>query len=167
MRRRFFTICLLLCALMLGGWGSVLAAALCPHAARAEAVASVPESMKMDDDHACCRMKMEDAGEHCSGQSHEAMPATEAESHKVDAQALALPVEPSCSHCISHNSLPTAPVKACERAQKRPDATRLAPRAVTQITPPAVSFVSSVSPTQGAPPGPLARKHLLLSVFLI
>jgi hypothetical protein len=99
----------------------------------------------------------------------EAAPATvdESQTHApAGSQALAPPTE-SCSHCITHNSLPTAPVNSREAAQNSSDAGHLALQEVKRPAPPAVRFVSAIAPTQGAPPGPPARKHLLLSVFLI
>jgi hypothetical protein len=131
--------------------------------------------MKMSDDHACCRAKMAGTDEHCSNSSHEAaagmeaMPATVDESQTpapAGSQSLAPPAE-TCSHCIIHKGLPTAPVNPRESAQNRPDANRLALQEAKRPEPLAVRFVSAIAPTQGAPPGPPARKHLLLSVFLI
>ncbi len=81
MRRNFLLISIT-CTLMLGGWGSLLASALCPHT-RGSVTASVVGEVKdaasavMDADHACCRaMKIakiaqtdarNDVGGHCSG----------------------------------------------------------------------------------------------------
>jgi hypothetical protein len=168
MRRQFFIIRLLLCALMLSGWGGLLGAAFCPHAAaRAGAVASVAESMSMADDHACCHADAKGSDKHCSNSSHGAMDGMEATpATEPSPQALAPPAA-SCSHCIGHSSLPAAPTKAGEATQHRPDAHRLALKEVKHIAPPVVRFVSTIAPTQGAPPGPAARKHLLLSIFVI
>lgn len=172
MRRQLLFICLLLCALMLSGWGAVLAAALCPHAATAGRAASVVESMSMEDDHACCPARDEGAAgasEHCSQASQEATHEMEAmaSTARPTPQAVAWPAA-SCAHCIGRNGLPAAPAKAAsDAAQKRQDAHRLTAQETKLVAPHALSFVSTISPTQGAPPGPAARKHLLLSVFLI
>lgn len=170
MRRQLLLIYpVLLCALSLSGWGGVLAAALCPHAAAsARAAASVEAGMSMDDDHACCHADAKDVQEeHCSSSSHEAMGETKATpATKRHSQALAAS-EDSCSHCIGRSTLPAWPARASEPSQHRPDAHRPAQDEAKPVAPPVVRFVSSIAPTQGAPPGAAARKHLLLSIFLI
>ncbi|HEX8138654.1 MAG TPA: hypothetical protein VF544_13895 [Pyrinomonadaceae bacterium] len=170
MRRRLLLIYpALLCALCLSGWGGVLAAAFCPHAsASARAAASVEAGQEMDDDHACCHADARDAQEeHCSNSSHEAMVETKARpATERHSQALA-PSEDSCSHCIGRSSLPVRPAKASEPSQHRHDARGPAKDEAKPVAPPIFRIVSSIAPTQGAPPGPTARKHLLLSIFLI
>jgi len=175
MRRQLLLIYpVLLCALCLSGWGGVLAAALCPHAAAsARAAASVEAGMSMDDDHACCHPEAKDAQEeHCSNSSHEAMgetqtrPAIKRDSQARHSQALAQSKD-SCSHCIGRSTLPIWPAKASEPSQRRPDSHGPTQDEAKPIAPPVLRFVSSVAPTQGAPPGTATRKHLLLSIFLI
>lgn len=172
--QRLLVYPVLLCALVLSGWGSVLAAALCPHAASRAAAASVEAGVGVDDDHACCHADAEGAGEHCSGSKHEATgesKATHAHGQRAQAtkplrQALA-PSESSCSHCVGHSSLPVAPARFGEPSRPKHDAHRPAQDEAKPVAPPVIRFVSSIAPTQGAPPGPAARKHLLLSIFLI
>ena len=166
MRRQLLFVSLLLCALTLSGWGSMAAIALCPHAAKAAAEATA-EAVKMDDDHACCPSENAQKSEHCTGSrgeatgEMEAMPRTNSEP-----QALAMHAE-SCWHCAGPGSLPEAPVSMRESQPRGSESSRAASTEVKPVAPPAVRFVSAIIPAQGAPPGPPARKHLLLSVFLI
>jgi hypothetical protein len=160
----------LLCALVLSGWGGVLTAALCPHAAAsARAATRAAQGMEMDDDHACCHREAKGAQkEHCSGSSHEAVGEAKRTTPAAERHPKTLaPSEASCSHCIGHSSLPVAPVKAGEPSQQGSDAHRLAQDESKPFAPPVAQVVSAIAPTQGAPPGPAARKHLLLSIFLI
>jgi hypothetical protein len=163
MRRQLLFIGILLCALTLSGWGSVASVALCPHAVSAAAAAA--EAMKMDDDHACCPSKDAGADEHCSGEATgemEAMPGME--SHEPLGLAR---IDESCRHCVSHNSLPTAPFSMRESQRNGSEDSRPASQEVKALAPPAAKFPSAIIPVQGAPPVQPNRKHLLLSVFLI
>jgi hypothetical protein len=170
MRRRFF-IAINLCALALGGWGGVLAAALCPHGAgmvTANLSARVPAKTHA---HASCHDEGTATDAASNASSHEALESVEAiPSPDEESHALARPAQ-SCSHCISHRSLPTSPVNAREAQAAREDAGSRAaaapPPPVNGYAPPAAGFISAIVPTQGAPPGPLARRHLLLSIFII
>lgn len=167
MRRQLLFTGILLCALTLGGWGGVAAKVLCPHAAEATAgAAATPiEATEMDGDHACCPAKDDMADEHCSGDATsetEATPQT-----KDEAQSLAQLAE-SCLHCVSHNNLPVSPFSMRELQPKGSEVSPPVPsQEVKPLAPPADRFLSVIIPVQGAPPGPPARKHLLLSVFLI
>ncbi|HEX8775296.1 MAG TPA: hypothetical protein VF735_17135 [Pyrinomonadaceae bacterium] len=170
MRRQLLFIAVLLCALTLGGWGSVAAIALCPHAAQAssvDAAATPAEAMEMDGDHACCPAKDGVAAEHCAGSAGEAKSETEAVAQTNDAMRSLAQLAASCLHCFSHNSLPPAPVSMREAERSSSEASRAASQEVKPLAPPAVRFLSAIIPVQGAPPYPPHRKHLLLSVFLI
>jgi hypothetical protein len=143
--------------------------ALCPHAAKASVDAAAPpaEAMEMDGDHACCPAKNGAADEHCSGSAGEATSETEAVPEiNAEPQLLAQLTE-SCLHCVSRNTLPTAPVSMRESERNGSDASRAAAQEVKPLAKPAAKFLSVINPVQGAPPGPPNRKHLLLSVFLI
>jgi hypothetical protein len=166
MRRQLSFVVLLLCALLLSGWGGVLTSALCPHAARA-AVAPLAESMGMADDHACCHAQKAEKDEHCPTSSREAMSDMDMKAPAAaEPQSLAAPAG-SCSHCIIHKGLPTAPVNPRDARQNNSDANQRASQNAKTVAPPAARLVSTIVPTQGAPPGATARKHLLLSIFLI
>ncbi|HEX8143751.1 MAG TPA: hypothetical protein VF553_14215 [Pyrinomonadaceae bacterium] len=167
MRRRLLFTVILLCALTLSGWGSVLASALCPHMARASAVAHAAAAEGMDDDHDCCPAKRAETQKHCSDSSHEAAGEME-EMHgsKAEPQLLAQPSEP-CSHCVSHSSLPPTPVSPRESHQSSSEVKHAATQEAKSFAPSDAGYVSAIIPVQGAPPVPPARKHLLLSVFLI
>ncbi|HEY6187233.1 MAG TPA: hypothetical protein VIW80_06135 [Pyrinomonadaceae bacterium] len=163
MRRQLLFVGILLCALTLSGWGSVASVALCPHAVRATAAAA--EVMKMDDDHACCPSKDAVADEHCSGEAAgemEAMPGMTSNEPGGLAR-----IDESCRHCVSHNSVPTAPFSMRESQRNGSEDSRPASHEVKALAPPAAKFLSVIIPVQGAPPGQPNRKHLLLRVFLI
>lgn len=162
MRRRNFLISiLLLCALASSGWSSVLAATFCPYAARAAV------SLKTDE-HASCHAQGGATTAHKQNSQHEAMSdmqamsTTEGESPDAATQV----IEPCRPCCISHGNLPTAPVNARESQQNGREAKHIASQEVKTIASP-LRFAPAVVPTQGSPPGQLARRHLLLSVFLI
>lgn len=166
MRRQLLFIGILLCALTLSGWGSVAAVALCPHAVRATAAAA--EAMKMDDDHACCPSKNAVADEHCPGSSAKATDEMEAMPGMTSNEPRGLAqLAESCRHCVSHNSMPTAPFSMRESQRNGAEDSRPASQEAKALAPPVVRFLSAIIPVQGAPPGQPNRKHLLLSVFLI
>jgi hypothetical protein len=172
MRHRGFYIGILLLALLTGGWGSVLAAALCVHDASAQPLA-------VAEDHACCRARLEQPPEHCAAEesahaAHEAMatdemaamPGPAAEQSAGVAVALGRNAG-ACLHCASHNGLPRSFAAAREPEQKK----RHASAAVASVTktpaPLIATFARPLPKGRGAPPGNTGRRHLLLSVFVI
>lgn len=122
-----------------------------PASASARAVASASES---SDEFASASESSDCAG------SERAGPA----SAPVFGQSFA---PASCVHCLGRSERPSAPAvtaRAPDRTAK--GAHDLAPRAVSAPALNANRFTPPVTPTQGAPPTG-ARRHLLLSVFLI
>ncbi|HEV2914185.1 MAG TPA: hypothetical protein VGX92_12965 [Pyrinomonadaceae bacterium] len=169
MRRQFSLIVILLWALNVSGWGGVLAAALCPHAAQMAAAKGPAASPLKTKEHASCHAKADQSASQSSmASSHEANADGKAPSSTREAGPLAL-TEParSCQHCVSHRGLPTEPVKTRDSQPGRTDAGNLYSPDAKTIAPPVFEFAQAVVPTQGAPPGRQARRHLLLSVFLI
>lgn len=172
MRRYVQILGLVVLAFAASGWGSVLAAALCPHAnlGAAKAVAAV----NMAVDQACHSAKPEivakpDCHDPSMGQetaadmepSH-AMPGNEGNS----AALVALPENLPCTHCMGRPEIPASTVIARQNvAPKRSPEPATAQAASPLI--PLLSFTLPVIYRQGAPPGSSTPKHLLISVLLI
>lgn len=168
--RNFFISVLLLCALALSGWGVVLAATLCPHAARAAAAAViVTTTASKTDGHASCHAESGAPAAHQSSSTHEAMGDAEAMSpSKAESPALTAQHVGGCRPCcVSQSNLPTAPVSPRESQQGGRGKSHAASQDVKTIAPMVTAFVPAVVPTQGSPPGQLIRRHILLSVFII
>ncbi|HEX8475225.1 MAG TPA: hypothetical protein VF666_14440 [Pyrinomonadaceae bacterium] len=118
MRQRLLLIGLITSALLVGGWGSVLASVLCPHAGsvgRVDAVASVDEGdavgsevvvvvSSADETHSCCAMKMR-AGEnaHCAMRAGQ---PSQPPSHDPHAATPAMSQQQQTDHAsdIAHDS---------------------------------------------------------------
>jgi hypothetical protein len=168
MRHRNFLISiLLLSALALSGWGVVLAATLCPHAARAAAMMAATSSKT--DGHSSCHAKSGTDAAHKSSPTHEAMGDMEEMSPtRGESPALSAQLAEGCRPCcVSHSNLPTAPVNPREAQPGGREKQHAASQDVKTIAPAVAAFVPTVVPTQGSPPGQLVRRHLLLSVFII
>jgi hypothetical protein len=182
----------LVAALLAGGWGSALAAAVCPHAGgRARAA------------HACCRLKAKrkakaESAAHChasAGRSaatpHAAGHGEHQSSHDVHAAAdgsregletahdargaehrvvsrAGYASRPAglCAHCVGRSELPPASSHARERNGGGRVQSEPAPRVPKHPAPTLASFAAPPAPTQHAPPG-AARLYVLHSVFLI
>ena len=168
MRRLFSYISIILLTLLVSGWGSVLAATLCPHAGANQPQATL-------ESHSACHTKTEQAAEHHSGSRagseamHHAktMPKPELRFHgsSNNAAALTLPAG-TCTHCVEQNKLPATPTSALGSALQKHDAGKIIIQTAAPVSLPAV-FSVQFAPTQHAPPGRTNRKHILLSVFLI
>lgn len=178
MCRRFIILGVIV-ALSAGGWGGVLASALC---ARASVAASSSA------EHDCCRKEQDETtatscpmsvraknAEHAPGaRTHAAHEATEREGDARPRAAVSsgdarvFPPK-SCAHCVGRAPQPPAAfkVRASESAKRGDEGYYPAPRAERSNISPKTSFFPHVTPTQGAPPGPTARRHVLVSVFLI
>jgi hypothetical protein len=171
MRRLVSFICISLLALLVSGWGSMLAAALCPHAG-----ATLPQAT-LAEDHSGCHAKTEQAKEHHSGSPGSSrdeamhdmkarqMPALRLHRDKSNIAALALPAG-TCTHCVSQNELPSTPASARALTLQKRDAVRIVEKVTTPVSLTAV-FTPQFTPTQHAPPGLNNSRYILLSVFLI
>jgi len=165
-QRRNIFISLLLCALALSGWGSVLAAALCPHGMKAPAQLSTPT---VTDEHATCHAESNKTAPHHSAPKHEAIAGTAAEAvpqTKDEARTLTTPAH-SCWHCISHSNLPSAPVNPRESQPNARETNQAPAEDKGTFAPPVVGFVPAIRPVQGSPPGQRVAKYLLLNTFII
>lgn len=155
------------CALSVGGWAGVYAAASCAHAARSAASPAAAAAS-----HDCCRGR--DGGESAScpvklGESR----GEPRQTKKVDGSAskarrgsVLASRAVLCAHCVGSRLPPPPPNRlGAPESPQRGDA-GAPPRAekLQAASPPV--FVREVIPSQGAPPG-RARLHVLNSVFLI
>lgn len=165
-QHRYFFISLLLCALALSGWGSVLAAVLCPHGMKASAQISKPADTG---EHATCHAESNKAAAHHSAPKHKAIDGMAAEAvpqTKEASRTLATPSQ-SCSHCISHSNLPGASLNPREAQPNGRETNHTAAEAKEAFAPPVVRFVPAIHPVQGSPPGQRVAKYLLLNTFII
>jgi len=155
-----------MCALALSGWGSVLAAALCPHGMKASAHISKPAGTG---EHATCHAESDKAVAHHAAPKHEAIAGNAGEADpqtKESSRTVATPSQ-SCSHCISHSNLPGAPVNWRESQPSGRETNQTIAEDRGIFAPPVVGFVPAVLPVQGSPPGPQVAKYLLLNTFII
>jgi hypothetical protein len=177
MRHRTLLIGILLSALLLGGWGGVIAAAFCAHDAGARSM--------MAEEHDCCRAQLEKAQPHCganappsSSSSHEEMTMDEMEAMPVASAAAAQPLTAAvvvaldqlgaaCQHCVSRRELPATFLSAQAAEQKRRDANHATPPQLKMLSAPVAYLTSTLAARQNAPPGQPARRHLLLGVLVI
>ncbi|HEX5709693.1 MAG TPA: hypothetical protein VFX96_20610 [Pyrinomonadaceae bacterium] len=167
--RRQLIIIGLFAALSAGGVGGVLATALCADAG--------PPAVA---EHACCRKETSDdtsSAESCpmSVRGKTDARASDAKTHAARRASVAasqvgaarlLPPR-ACAHCVGDTGTPPAAFKLRVADASRRGADAEAPRATLPARPVYDSFVPHVTPTQGAPPGDHARRHVLHSVFLI
>jgi hypothetical protein len=167
MRRYVQIFGLMVLALGAGGWGAVVAVTLCPHARLAVAAGNVTE------DQACHQAKPEPVAQpHChdSGMAQEAtgeMPAPRVlTDNSGRSAALVSTDEVACAHCIGRSELPASTLVVRQRPEPKRSLELAAPQS-TSLTTPTVSFTQPVSYRQGAPPGRLTPKHLLMGVLLI
>jgi hypothetical protein len=138
-----------ICLLFVGGWGHVLAAAVCPNT----------------QDMPGCHMQTADT----SAPGHEGMEmggmrhGTQAEEARAGSLG-----SPLVSCCASRPEVPPAPVAASRGAERSKQDPVTAPRSAPKaIAPPAPSFAPAVTSRQHAPPGDPAPRHVLIQVFLI
>ena len=159
---------------MLGCWGGVLAAALCPHGCESTAHAA-GEASTTHGDHGtdCAQMvKPEDhsgdisaheeghAGEPADGdqrQSGHAGPYTVARGGQHDQ---------SCAHCVGRPEAPPSPYSEGQSSSAKRSGSFAAPLAAVQLESSAPVYLRKITPAQHAPPGESDR-HLLLNVFRI
>lgn len=179
--RRFILIIGFVSVLTIGGAGRILAAAVCAHGTGAASAAMV--------DHECCRARLAKAetakpSEHCqtkeqpsshhaSAEGHHQADTPHAMTHDAGAQT-ETPDAPatakdsgdsSCAHCLSRSEQIPATAAAREQSKAQRELLTPAPRVEKLV---AASFIPffTIAPTQHAPP-PVARRHLLISIFLI
>lgn len=158
-------------ALALGGWGGVLAAAMCADGWHLSGAG-----------HSCCegRHGDEEGHQEAWGRSEHA-PATDTTRHcpedsrqgegddaPLDAQVGGLRNNPagSCAHCVARSEDRTTAQSLRGSGQEREQRDALRPSVRALVIKHSPSFTPSIIPKQGAPPGGNERR-LMLSVFLI
>lgn len=159
-------------ALAAGGWGSVMAAALCPHAQLDAAYTGTLSAATTDN--ACHSAKPETVAKpdcHDSAATEQEatavaeVPGT-APRNRGDRRTLSIPENVPCTHCIGRPELPSSTVMARQQGEQK-RSLEPAPAQATSPATPAPSFTQPVLYRQGAPPGSTTPKHLLISVLVI
>jgi len=138
-----------ICLLFVGGWGHVLAAAVCPN------MKDMPH----------CQMQAADT----SAPGHEGMEMGDMQRQPSAAEGRAGSLgSPFVSCCVSRPEVPPTPVVASRGAeQSKQNLGALLKPLVKAVEPPAPPFAQAVTSRQHAPPGPAAPRHVLIQVFLI
>ncbi|HLL76233.1 MAG TPA: hypothetical protein VK421_13355 [Pyrinomonadaceae bacterium] len=173
MARSLLNLCAV-SALLLGGWGGVLAAVACLHvgcetAAAAAAHAGVAAhgghaGGHEPADHDSHAGKEVEHGGHAAatppaGDLHR---AGTGEARTIDPRQ----PEPGCSHCVGSPAAPTSSLFGQQFIPPAKGESLIAPPAGVRVEAPAAAFIREITPAQHAPPGGTGR-HLLLNVFRI
>lgn len=158
---------------MLGCWGGVLAAAVCPHVGCQKSPAA-PEGAEAHGGHSPVDASESDGpADHCArAQASEARAAGPAAGEgqrpqsAASAGVVSAPHAPSCTHCARRPEAPPSTKfdRLSDPAGKAGKDS--APHVSGQLPPPPRLFVREVTPSRRAPPGGPER-HLLLGVFRI
>ncbi|HEV7842606.1 MAG TPA: hypothetical protein VGO69_02865 [Pyrinomonadaceae bacterium] len=171
MRRYVQILGLVMLAFAASGWSSIVAVALCPHA-NSNATKTVA-AVNVADAHACHPVQAETVAKpHChedSAMEQEATAGIEMPrampGNKGSSVALTLPENVPCTHCMGRPELPASTVVARPQVeQKRSIEPAVQAASLVMST---LSFTQPVIYRQGAPPGSLTPKHLLIGVLLI
>lgn len=157
MRRFISSIGITLLALLVSGWGNVLATSMCPHAlSRQQAI--VEKSVEKSTAH-----------QHDSAQEMDGMkmtPVSSSEHCKSKVAAFEQTAE-TCAHCFSRSEAQRSLAAWRELTLKKHDAGAKVEPAAAPLASLAIAFTPQFIPTQNAPPGNSSRRHLQISVFLI
>jgi hypothetical protein len=176
MRRYVQILGLVVLALAASGWGSIVAAVLCPHANSSALKQGAAESMAVEQ--ACHAVKPEtlakpdchdsdtEQPEAAAGTDATETPREMPVAARYGGPALALPQNVPCTHCLSRPEVPTSTVIARQQAEPKRSLEPVAGQALT-LAIPRQSFAMPVLYRQGAPPGSFIPKHLLTGILLI
>lgn len=170
MRRCLQIFGLIVLALVAGGWGSIFAAAFCPHMNGQIAGAAMAERMSAA--LACCPEKIESSAKpSCHESAMEQEPSGDAKSAHLPANGAKSSApfglaEDACAHCMGRAELPASTIVARRNVELKRDVETATTQALRINTPP-ISFTRPVSYRQGAPPGSLRPKRLLIGLLLI
>ncbi len=169
MKRRVQILLLSVLALLAGGWGTVAAALLCPHANISRAVVGASSANEQDQTscHAPQPVIQKQAHCHDAGMEEEAAGSRENRENNLapNATNFSQPTG-ACAHCLSRPEIPAQASRAGLRLQPKSGVEIATPRSDLSLAPPA-AFTQTVVYRQGAPPGPQTPLHLLNSVILI
>ena len=145
------------------GWGTAMAAALCPHA-NLNAAKSAAEKRAVKSRPASKPHCHDSAMEQDAGAQMEMPPSVPGS--KASYASLGLQDETPCTHCMGQNEIPVSTVLAVQKAEQKRSLESPVTQAILQATP-ALTLARPVIYRQGAPPGPSTPKHLLISLLLI
>ena len=154
-------------ALLASGWGSVLAATMCPHEGCMTAVAAKRHSASQAEGLSSQKGHCSGSTEQPKNQSHEEAAPASAElptKKRFDA-----PHQPTsdCFHCMGAPALPVRSSDESVPSQTHHDAGVASPNVTRTPVVPRVASFPAITPTQGSPPTPAEPKYLLIQVFLI
>lgn len=180
--RQHLLISATVAALLLGGWGGIVAAALCPHAGSSSSGAhscfperktgehSAKDSILDASGHGQHARKAEESDESC----HSPKRATEKDKTHADAAPHdTLPTKISsrgaglCAHCAGRPANPPSSSVARESNETRRGHEQQAGTTRPLVAPRAPAFTSQITPKQGSPPGVSSRRFVALNVFRI
>jgi hypothetical protein len=172
MARKLLNVCVAL-ALLMGCWGSVLAAAACSHVG-CDAMASAPDIAAGHGAHADSHGQNVTGpeGHSCHVTSHRARAAKPSlrVQHQISQDELQSVAskqrEQFCAHCVGRPEAPPAPCIEWQSYSSKKGVDFAAPHAIAQFETTAPVFLRKITPAQHAPPGKSDR-HLLLNVFRI
>jgi hypothetical protein len=139
------------------GWGSIVAAALCPHATLK--AARVVKSERTLAEPSCHQVKPKVASK----------PDCHSDSVKEDEDnrlAFGQTDDTPCTHCLSKPEVPASNVIAVQKVEQK----RIVEAAPVQTASPVIPVLAFIRPVlyrQGAPPGSNTPRHLLISLLLI
>jgi hypothetical protein len=157
MRRYVQILGLMVLAFAASGWGSIIAAALCPHATLK--AAKVVRSERTLAEPSCHSVKPRVAAKpDCH---HDSSMEDEGQS-----PAFGLADNTPCTHCLSKPEVPASNVIAVQKLEQK-RSLDVATVQTASFVIPAIAFIRPVLYRQGAPPGSTTPKHLLVSVLLI
>jgi hypothetical protein len=153
-------------ALLANGLGSVMAANWCLYQRCKPAVSenkhtTSHEAKASDDSHCSGYAKVSEHGDHKAAASKQAQPSPGKE--LVALKRLG----PHCGHCVSAPQSPARSRFKAPASESRRDAGSDTSQIVRRFILPGVASFPALAPSQGAPPVPSARRHLLINVFLI
>lgn len=172
MARKLFNFCLAW-TLVLGCWGGVLAAVVCPHVG-CETGTAAREHAGTDSEHSTDGIH-ESAGaqshtDHAENHQEHAEKSRAFEEAPPKPQGLrslaSSPHDPSCIHCVGGPQSPPSTKSEWQFNSAKKAEKGSAPPAARHLPAPSRAFVMEITPAQHAPPAKPGR-HLLLSVFLI
>jgi hypothetical protein len=153
-------------AFLASGWNNAVAAALCPHqecmgrfATQQQHAAHEVEAPSKD---GCSK-----GVEHSEHASQESPAGASTHEHSAYLFTGAGGNKHSCTHCMDAPATPVRNGFGGESSQARRDAEQQVEPSAASALASGVAAFPALRPTQGSPPTPPRRRHLLINVFLI
>lgn len=153
-------------AFMAGGWGTVLAANWCLYqrcipSASENKQGEAHEAKASEDGHCFNSSKPSGHGQHQATAVKQAQPVTRKES------VVQKRLGSRCGHCVGAPQSPARGNFKASTSESRRDAGTDTQQVARRFVLPGVVSFPALTPSQGAPPVPSSRRHLLINVFLI